>query len=221
MAVALLVDSSSSQPCVSFHSGVPAAGTAAEEGWEGFLQASGAQQGQGTSLSFLFTGISWPVPGGGVRAGPTAPGKGVWGCGIPLLRLPRCQPLSRASSQAFPVPWAGAAGTGALPKPSAAGKEVPLAEPLPDVHSCVRTTAPSQRVPGRAGSRDRIQGMRHSARPRCHLVTCDRAVGTELPPARGPCQGTTSPVPPRSHPDEFQVLQVGLPVFPLAEAPPA
>lgn len=36
-----------------------------------------------------------------------------------------------------------------------------------------------------------------------------------------PCQGTTSPVPPRSHPDEFQVLRVGLPVFPLAEAPPA
>lgn len=79
----------------------------------------------------------------------------------------RASPLQTPPASAFPVPSVRAAGDGALPKWLAAGKEVTLEEPLPDVHSCAHSTAapsaapasPCARLRGEAGGAGQGDGV--------------------------------------------------------------
>ena len=148
----------------------------------------------------------------GVGAEPAAPGHWLCrGCCAPSLQLPaRVSPLPKPPGSAFPLPSVGAAGGGALPKWLAAGKEVALEEPLPDVHSCVHATAapsaapasPCARLRGEAGGAGRGDGVhicqaavspRDTWRGRRDRSCCRSAVPAKAgtsparPPGASPC----------------------------------
>lgn len=59
----------------------------------------------------------------------------------------RASPLQTPPASSSPLPSVGAAGGGPFPKWLAAGEEITLEEPLPDVHSCARTAAAPSAAP--------------------------------------------------------------------------
>lgn len=128
---------------------------------------------------FSSLGGSWLVHDDGVGAAPAAPGCA--GAVVHRCSSSRrvCQPLANASSQCFPFfPSVRAAGGGAFPKWLAAGKEVGLEEPLPDVRSCVRVTAAPSAAPASPCARLRRE------------AAGSRRRGRSLPPLSG--RGVTS-----------------------------
>lgn len=113
-------------------------------------------------------------------------------------------PLRTPPASAFPLPSVRAAGGGAFPKRLAAGKEVGLEEPLPDVRSCAHVTAapsaaPCARLRRGAGGGDGVHLCRAVVSPRStwrgrrDRSSCRSAVPAKAgtsparPPGLSPC----------------------------------
>lgn len=179
---------------------------------------------------FCSSGSGWLVHDDGVRAEPAAPGHRVCrDCCTPLLQLPArvpapCKHLQPALSLSL---LSEQLAVGLFQNGWLLARKLPW-KSLFQMCTAVCTLLPLHpqrrpcRVPGCAGRQGEMVEETESTplRPWCHLVTRGGAVGS----VGGACQSrhipSTSPWG-FSLPSSDKVQRVGLPVFPLAEEPPA
>lgn len=185
----------------------------------------GLTRARGLPCHFCLLGSAGWCPAVGSELIPQllGSGKGLWD----LIALAPSVPAPlQGSSQAFPVPWARAAGTGLFPSRWLLARRSHW-QSLSQMCTAVHTPrSPPDASPAvcQAGLGAGIASRECQASLSGPRGTSGRVAELSGQSCRRPGVPAKAPhprSPPRPHPDEFQVRRVGLAVFPLAEAPPA